>query len=61
MHAQAEGVSFEEILRRAGEGTPLRQLTPLAQVADAAVLAASDLAASMTATVLNTTGGAQVD
>ena len=61
LHAEAEGVSFEEVLRRAGEGAPLRQLTPLAQVADAAVLAASDLAASMTATVLNTTSGAQVD
>jgi hypothetical protein len=36
-------------------------LTPLAQIADVAVLLASDLAASMTATVANATGGAQVD
>ena len=61
VHAEAEGITLAEALRRAGEGAPLRQLTPLAQVADAAVLAASDLAASMTATVLNTTGGAQMD
>jgi len=33
----------------------------LAQVANAAVLLASDLAAGMTATVANATGGAQVD
>lgn len=44
-----------------GKDTPLRRVTPLAQVADAAVLLASDLAAGMTATLANATGGAQID
>lgn len=61
LHARQEGITLEEAERRAGERTPLRQLTPLAQIADVAVLLASDLAASMTATVANATGGAQVD
>lgn len=61
LHAEAEGISLEEIERRAGARTPLRRLTPLAGIADAAVLAASDLASGMTATVINATGGAQVD
>jgi len=61
IHAADEGISLEEFERRAGEGTPLRRLTPLAQIADVAVLLASDLAASMTATVANATGGGQVD
>jgi 7-alpha-hydroxysteroid dehydrogenase len=61
LHAADEGITLEEMERRAGERTPLRQLTPLAQIADVAVLLASDLAASMTATVANATGGAQVD
>jgi 7-alpha-hydroxysteroid dehydrogenase len=55
------GISFEEVAREFGKNTPLRQVTALAQVADAAVLLASDLAAGMTATVANATGGAQVD
>ena len=61
LHAAEEGISLEEFERRAGEGTPLRRLTPLAQIADVAVLLASDYAASMTATVANATGGGQVD
>lgn len=61
LHAKEEGVTLEEAERRAGERTPLRRLTPLAQIADVAVLLSSDLAASMTATVANATGGAQVD
>ena len=61
LHAKNDGISLEEFERRAGLGTPLRQLTPLRQIADVAVLAASDLAAPMTATVLNATGGAQLD
>lgn len=61
LHAREEGITLEEAERRAGERTPLRRLTPLAQIADVAVLLASDLAASMTATVANATGGAQVD
>ena len=61
LHAREEGITLEEAERRAGERTPLRRLTPLAQIADVAVLLSSDLAASMTATVANATGGAQVD
>jgi 7-alpha-hydroxysteroid dehydrogenase len=61
LHAEAEGTTLEAMLREAGKGVPLRQLTPLGQIADVAVLLASDLAASMTATVANATGGAQVD
>jgi NAD(P)-dependent dehydrogenase (short-subunit alcohol dehydrogenase family) len=61
LHAIAEGITLEEMERRAGAETPLRRLTPLAGIADAVVLAASDLASGMTNTVLNATGGAQVD
>lgn len=61
LHAANEGITLEEFERKAGAGAPLRQLTPLAQIADVAVLLASDLAAAMTATVANATGGAQVD
>jgi enoyl-[acyl-carrier-protein] reductase (NADH) len=41
--------------------TPLRRISSLGQVADAVVLLGSDLASSMTATLANATGGAQVD
>jgi 7-alpha-hydroxysteroid dehydrogenase len=61
LRAEEKGVSFEEIHREFARNTPLRRITALAQVADAAVLMASDLAAGMTATVANATGGAQVD
>jgi enoyl-[acyl-carrier-protein] reductase (NADH) len=54
-------VSFEDVHREFAKDTPLRRVTALAQVADAAVLMASDLAAGMTATMANATGGAQVD
>jgi len=45
----------------AWRGLTKRQVTPLAICANAAVLLASDLAAGMTATMANATGGAQVD
>lgn len=61
MHARERGITFEEIAREFGKDTPLRRVTALAQVADAAVLLSSDLAAGMTATMANATGGAQVD
>ena len=61
LHAEAEGMTFEEFAQRMGKDVPLGRVTPLAGVADAAVLAASDLAGSMTATVFNATGGAQMD
>lgn len=61
IHAADEGISLEEFERKAGASTPLRRLTPLAQIANVAVLLASDYAACMTATVANATGGGQMD
>jgi NAD(P)-dependent dehydrogenase (short-subunit alcohol dehydrogenase family) len=61
LRADEWGMSFEEVHREFAKGTPLRRVTALAQVADAAVLLASDLAAGMTATMANATGGAQID
>lgn len=61
LRANEMGVTFEDVHREFAQGTPLRKITALAQVADAAVLLSSDLAAGMTATMANATGGAQVD
>jgi len=61
LRADELGVTFEDIARDISKNTPLRKITALAQVANAAVLLSSDLAAGMTATVANATGGAQVD
>ena len=61
LRANETGRTFEEFATEFGKDTPLRRVTPLAQIADVAVLLASDLAAGMTATVANATGGAQVD
>ena len=61
LRAEEQGVTFEDVHREFAKNTPLRRITALAQVADAAVLLTSDLAAGMTATAANATGGAQVD
>lgn len=61
LRADELGVSFDEVHREFAKNTPLRKVTALAQVADAAVLLSSDLAAGMTATMANATGGALVD
>jgi enoyl-[acyl-carrier-protein] reductase (NADH) len=61
LRADELGVDFEEVHRQFASETPLRKVTALAQVADAAVLLSSDLAAGMTATVANATGGALID
>ena len=61
LRADELGVTCEDVHREFARNTPLRRVTALAQVADAAVLLASDLAAGMTATIANATGGAQVD
>lgn len=61
MAARERGMTFDEIHKEFAKDTPLRRVTPLAQIADAAVLLASDLAAGMTATMANATGGAQID
>lgn len=61
LRADEWGMTFDEVHALNAKDTPLRKVTALAQVADAAVLLASDLAAGMTATMANATGGAQVD
>lgn len=61
LRANEWGKTFEEVAIEFGKDTPLRRVTPVGQVADAVVLLASDLAAGMTATMANATGGAQVD
>lgn len=61
LYGNQKGLTFEEVHREFARDIPLRQVTPLAQIANAAVLLASDLAAGMTATMANATGGAQVD
>lgn len=61
LYGNQKGLTFEEVHREFAKDVPLRRVTPLAQVANAAVLLASDLAAGMTATMANATGGAQVD
>ncbi|WP_338723819.1 SDR family oxidoreductase [Devosia sp. XK-2] len=61
IHAREKGISFDDLHREYAKDTPLRRIASLGQVADAAVLLASDLASSMTATLANTTGGAQLD
>lgn len=61
LRADERGTSFEDVHKEFAKDTPLRRVTALAQVADAAVLMGSDLAAGMTATMANATGGAQVD
>lgn len=60
-HAAAVGKTFEDLSEEWGRGVPLGRVTALAQVADAAVLLSSDLAAGMTATFANATGGALID
>lgn len=54
-------MTFDEVHAQFAKDTPLRYITPLAQVANAAVMLASNYTAGMTATMANTTGGAQVD
>ena len=61
LYGREKGLSVDEVHREFAKDTPLRRITSLAQVADAAVLLASDLASGLTATMLNATGGAQVD
>lgn len=61
IHAKERGMTFDELHAEFARDTPLRRIASLSQVADAAVLLASDLASSMTATLANTTGGAQLD
>jgi NAD(P)-dependent dehydrogenase (short-subunit alcohol dehydrogenase family) len=59
--AAAAGLSIEEWVARLAEGTMLKRLPTLSDVAEAAAFLASDRAGAMTATVVNLTGGAIVD
>lgn len=61
LRANERGITLEAFEREAGAGAPLRHLPALAEVADAAVILASDYARGMTATFANVTCGAQVD
>jgi NAD(P)-dependent dehydrogenase (short-subunit alcohol dehydrogenase family) len=61
LHGERYGMTFEDVHREFAKDVPLRRISSLSQVADAAVLLASDLASGMTATVANATGGGQID
>lgn len=61
LYGDRKGMTFDEVHREFAKDIPLRRVTSLAQVANAAVLLASDLASGMTATLANATGGAQLD
>jgi NAD(P)-dependent dehydrogenase (short-subunit alcohol dehydrogenase family) len=60
-HARSAGVSLEVFEARIAEKTMLKHMPRMAEIANAAVLAASDYASSMTASVLNVTCGEIAD
>jgi 3-oxoacyl-[acyl-carrier protein] reductase len=60
-HARAAGISAEEFLAQAGSGTLLGRLPMLSEVAEAAVIMASDRASAMTGVMANVTCGFWVD
>jgi NAD(P)-dependent dehydrogenase (short-subunit alcohol dehydrogenase family) len=60
-HARAAGVTREVFEARIAEKTMLKRMPKMAEIADAAVFAASDHARSMTAAVLNLTCGEIAD
>ena len=60
-HAKAAGVSAEQVQNKLKEGTTLRRLTTLDEVARVAVFAASDQASAITATSVNLSCGLVVD
>jgi NAD(P)-dependent dehydrogenase (short-subunit alcohol dehydrogenase family) len=57
LHAGVAGVSFEEFAAEAGSRALLKHLPLLAEVANAAVIMASDRASAITGTVANVTCG----
>lgn len=61
LRANEQGITLAEFEKNAGAHVPLRHLPALAEVADAAVLLASDLSRGMTSTFANVTCGAQTD
>jgi NAD(P)-dependent dehydrogenase (short-subunit alcohol dehydrogenase family) len=60
-HAKAAGVSLEAFEARIAEKTMLKRMPKMAEIANAAVLAASDRASALTAAVLNATCGEIAD
>jgi len=60
-HAKAAGVTLEAFEARIAEKTMLKRMPKMAEIANAAVLAASDQASSITAAVLNVTCGEIAD
>jgi 3-oxoacyl-[acyl-carrier protein] reductase len=60
-HARAAGVPLQAFEARIAEKTMLRRMPKMAEIANAAVLAASDHASAMTAAVLNCTCGEIAD
>jgi NAD(P)-dependent dehydrogenase (short-subunit alcohol dehydrogenase family) len=58
--AQAMGVTVEQWLAGAAQGTMLKRLPTLAQIAEVMAFLASDNAGAMTATVVNMTAGATI-
>jgi NAD(P)-dependent dehydrogenase (short-subunit alcohol dehydrogenase family) len=60
-HAQAMGITREEFQGMAESGNHRRRSTTLAELANGAVFAASDLSSGMTGAILNLTGGTIVD
>lgn len=61
LHAKAYGITAAEFAARMAGMTHRKRATNLAELAEAAVLVASDRAAAMTGTVANLTGGVVVD
>lgn len=59
--ARAMGLTVEDWLGGAAQGTMLKRLPTLSQVAETVAFLASDHAAAMTATAVNITGGATLD
>jgi 3-oxoacyl-[acyl-carrier protein] reductase len=60
-HAKNEGITRQEFEKRLAEKTMLKRLPKLEEVANAAVLMASDKASAITAAVINITCGAIAD
>jgi NAD(P)-dependent dehydrogenase (short-subunit alcohol dehydrogenase family) len=61
VHAEVEGITREAFEARIAEATMLKRLPRMAEVAAAAVLAATDRASALTAAVLNVTCGELAD
>jgi 3-oxoacyl-[acyl-carrier protein] reductase len=61
LHAKAAGKSFEDVLANSGSNTLLKRLPSVAELANAAVLMASDYASAMTGVIANVTCGYIVD